>query len=162
VKIKDNKFLQLWLIFGIIAGFGAILFFAVTYLNSKVICDLDCKLKNEVNLVLVLLSLFGLFIGSLTYYFISEKYEKKITKMHKDANLTLRFFDGEDKSIIKAIIDRKGKTTQSEIAKDTGLSRVKISRSVKRLEDKRIIVKSPNGMTNNIEIESKLKDLFVE
>jgi len=162
MKLKDNKFLQLWLILGIIAGFGAVLFFAVTYLNSKVICDLDCKLKNEVNLILVLLSLFGLFIGSLTYYFISEKYEKKITKMHKHASLTLRFFDGEEKCIIKAIIDRKGKTTQAKLAKDTGLSRVKISRSLKRLEEKQIITKSPNGMTNIIEIETKLKDLLIE
>ena len=162
MKLRDNKFLQLWLILGIVAGFGAVLFFAVTYLNSNVICDLDCKLKHEVNLVLVLLSLFGLFIGSLTYYFISEKNEKKITKIHKDVNLTLRFFDGEDKCIIKSIVDCKGKITQSKLAKDTGLSRVKISRSLKRLERKQIITKSPNGMTNTIEIETKLKDLLIE
>jgi len=53
------------------------------------------------------------------YYCLDKKYEKKINNIQKDVDLTLKFFDGEDKCIIKAIIDRKGKTTQSEIFKDT-------------------------------------------
>ena len=160
--LKNNKFIQLWLILGIVAGFGAILFFAITYLNQKVLCDMNCRTRNEVSLILILLSLFGMFIGSLTYYFISEKYEKKIIKMHKDVSLTLRFLEGEERCIIKSIIDRNGRTTQTNIAKDTGLSRVKISRSLKKLEQKRIITKSPHGMTNTIEIEKGLKKLLVE
>ena len=160
-RIK-NKFFQLWLITGIIAGFAAVLFFSITYLNNKVLCDLNCRIQNEVTIIAILLSLFGMFVGSLTYYFISEKYERRITKIHKDVNFTLRFFDGEEKCIIKSIIDHKGKMTQSQLAKDTGLSRVKISRSLKKLEEKQIIVKNPNGMTNNIEIEEKLKSLLID
>lgn len=159
---KNNKFIQLWLILGIVEGFGAVLFFAVMYLNQKVLCDMNCRTKNEVSLILILLSLFGMFIGSLTYYFISGRYEKRITKIHKDISLTLRFLEGEERCIVKSIIDRAGRTTQSNIAKDTGLSRVKISRSLKKLEQKRIITKIPNGMTNIIEIEKSLRELLVE
>jgi len=162
IPVQKNKFFQLWLIIGIIAGFAAVLFFSITYLNNKVLCDLDCRIQNEVTIIAILLSLFGMFVGSITYYFISEKYERRIIKMHKDANLTLRFFDGEEKCIIKSIIDHKGKMTQSQLAKDTGLSRVKISRSLKKLEEKQIIIKNPNGMTNNIEIEEKLKNLLID
>ena len=161
INFRKNKFFQLWLIVGIVAGFAAVLFFSITYLNQKVLCDVNCRIQNEVSIVLVLLSLFGMFIGSLTYYFISEKYEKKITKIHKDANLTLRFLEGEEKCIVKAIIERKGKTTQAEIFKDTGLSRVKITRYLRKLEDRKIIVKSPNGMTNTIELEEELKSTLV-
>lgn len=162
ISLNKNKFFQLWLIIGIITGFLAVLFFTITYLNERVLCDIDCRLKNEVSIVLSMLSLFGVFIGSLTYYFISEKYEKKIVKIHKDITLTLRFLDGEEKSIVNSIIEKKGKIKQSDIAKNTGLSRVKISRSLKRLEQKNIITKIPNGMTNIIEIEEELRKILID
>jgi len=160
--MEKNKFFQLWLIIGIIAGFTAVLFFSIIYLNEKVLCDIDCRIQNEVSIVLVLLSLFGMFIGSLTYYFISEKYEKKITKMQKDISLTLKFLDSEEKSIMTSILYHKGKATQSEIARDTGLSRVKVFRNLKKLEKKGIIRKKPNGMTNTIELEEELEKVLIE
>jgi len=158
--IRNNKFIQLWLILGIIAGFASILFFTVTYLNQKVLCDIDCKIKNEVNLVLVLLSLFAMFIGSLTYYFISEKYEKKIIKIHHDVNLTLKFLEGNERAIINSLISHKGELTQSEIAKETGLSRVKIFRCLKNLEQRKLITKRPKGMTNTIILNDEIKSVF--
>jgi predicted transcriptional regulator len=159
-KIIQNKFIQMWLIIGIIAGFAAVIFFSITYLNERILCDMDCRAKNEVSLILVLLSLFGMFIGSLTYYFISEKYQKKIDRIHKDVNLTLRFLEGEERAIVNSIISRKGKINQSDLVKDTGLSRVKISRSLMRLEQKDIIKKSKNGMTNMVEMNKNLKRIF--
>ena len=159
---KKNKFFQLWLIIGIIAGFLVVLFFTITYLNNNVLCDVDCRIQNGVSLALISMSLFGMFVGSLTYYFISEKYEKQITKIQKDATLTLKFLDGEEKAIVKSILDHEGKTTQSEIARDIGLSRVKIFRSLKKLEEKGTIIKKPNGMTNSIELEEKLKKILIE
>jgi uncharacterized membrane protein len=160
-SIKKNKFFQLWLIIGIIAGFSTVLFFSITYLNNKLLCDIDCRIQNEVSLILVLLSLFGMFIGSLTYYFISEKYEKRITKMQKDANLTLKFLDEEERLIMSSILNHKGKINQSEIVRNTKLSRVKIFRGLKRLERKEIIVKKPNGMTNTIELKEELKKILI-
>jgi predicted transcriptional regulator len=159
-KIIQNKFIQMWLIIGIIAGFAAVIFFSITYLNERILCDMDCRAKNEVSLILVLLSLFGMFIGSLTYYFISEKYQKKIDRIHKDVNLTLRFLEGEERAIVNSIISRKGKINQSDLVKDTGLSRVKISRSLMRLEQKDIIKKSKNGMTNIVDMNKNLKRIF--
>ncbi len=161
-KIKKNKFIQLWLIIGIIAGFALIVFYSITYLNNKVLCDLDCRIQNETSLIVVLLSLFGMFIGSLTYYFISEKYEKKIVKIRRDAGVILKFLDKEEKLIINSLLKHKGKTTQSDISKDTNLSRVKIFRSLRKLENRGIIIKMPYGMTNIIEIEKELKDLLIE
>jgi uncharacterized protein YneF (UPF0154 family) len=158
--IRNNKFVQLWLILGIIAGFASILFFTVTYLNQKVLCDIDCEIKNEVNLVLVLLSLFGMFIGSLTYYFISEKYEKKIVKIHHDVNLTLKFLEGDERAIIKSLISHNGELTQSEIGKETGLSRVKIFRCLKNLEQRKLITKMPKGMTNTIMLDTEIRSVF--
>jgi hypothetical protein len=160
-SIKKNKFFQLWLIIGIIAGFSAVLFFSITYLNNKLLCDIDCRIQNEISLILVLLSLFGMFIGSLTYYFISEKYERKITRMQKDANITLKFLDSEEQKIINALLKHKGEMNQSEILQDTKLSRVKIFRILKRLEKKEIILKKPQGMTNKIILDEGIKQVLL-
>ena len=161
-RLKKNKFFQLWLVIGVTTGFAAVIFFSINYLNNNVLCSVDCKLKNEVALALVLLSLFGMFVGSLTYYFISDKYEKKITKIHQDASITLRFLYGEEKTILKSILAKGGSITQSCLVKDTGLSRVKVSRSLKYLESKNVIAKIPKGMTNVIELKSDLKNFFLD
>jgi len=50
--------------------------------------------------------------------------------------------------------------TQSEITRETKLNKVKISRELLKLEQKKIIKKSPNGMTNLISLNEELKELF--
>jgi membrane associated rhomboid family serine protease len=159
-----NKFIKLWLIIGIIAGFATIIFFAVNYLQKKVLCELHCVHRSEIIIALIAIGLFGLFIGSLTYYFISEKKEKEITKTHKEihkgAIITLNFLNAEEKKIMKAIIESKGNILQSKLSKKTGLTRVAISRHINALERKQIIQKKQAGMTNIIIMESHLKELF--
>lgn len=159
---KKNKFLQLWLIIGIIAGFASVVFFSITYLNEKLLCDLSCRSRNEVTLILILISLFGMFVGSFTYYFISEKYEKKLIKIHKDASKTLNFLDPDLKLILNTLISNKGVLTQSKLGIKTGLSRVKLSRLLNTLETKNIIKKTNQGYTNKIELEKDYKDIFLD
>ncbi len=161
MSIRKNKLVQLWLIVGVIAGFASILFFAVNYLNQNVLCDIDCELRNEVSLVLVLLSLFGMFIGSFTYYFISERYEKKIIKIHKDVSITLRFLEGDERLIMSSLVRNNGECTQSCITKESGLSRVKVSRCLKALEQRKLIIRSPKGMTNKVVLSDDLKQVFL-
>jgi hypothetical protein len=160
--MKKNNFMQLWLIISIIFGFAAIIYFVIVYLNNSILCNIDCRLKNEVNILLVLLSLFGVFIGSITYYIISEKYEKKITMIHRDANATLNFLESEERKIIRSIINKGGKSTQSEIVQNTGFTRVKVSRILIRLKEREIIKKYKTGMTNNIILEPKILQFFLD
>lgn len=155
-----NPLLKLWLIIGIASGFAALVFFLLTYLNEKVLCTLECRIKNEVTLILILLSLFGLFVGSTLYYFISERHRKEIVRINKDASATLTFLDTDCKRIIETLIKRNGSATQSEITKETRLNKVKISRELLKLEQKNITKKSPNGMTNLISLNEELKELF--
>ncbi|MFP4423984.1 MAG: helix-turn-helix transcriptional regulator [Candidatus Woesearchaeota archaeon] len=156
-----NHLLKLWLIIGIISGFAAIVFFILTYLNEEVLCNLDCREKNEVQLILILLSLFGLFVGSMLYYFISERYRREIRRINKDVNASLAFLEPDMRRIVESIIMRAGAATQADITKDTQLSRVKISRAISKLEQKGIVEKSQNGMTNIISLRKDLKELFV-
>lgn len=156
-----NNYLRFWLIVACIAGFTSILFFSLIYLNQQVLCDLQCRMRNEVTLVIVTLSLFGLFIGSLTYYLISERCEEKLKEIHKDNKLMLSLLEPDERKIIETLIDNEGKSSQSDIVKKTGISRVKVSRILKKLEQKGIIKKIQNGMTNTVEFEKEIKELFL-
>jgi len=159
--MAKNKFIQLWFIIGIITGFAAVIFFISTYLSNKVLCDVSCRVRNEVLISLILSSLFGVFIGSLTYYFISEKYEKKIIRIHKDISATYKFLGEDQRLVLKSIVGDKGKISQTKLVKDTNLSRVRVSRCLKQLEEKEIIEKSKIGMTNKIMLSKDLQDLFL-
>ncbi|MFP4112620.1 MAG: helix-turn-helix transcriptional regulator [Candidatus Woesearchaeota archaeon] len=157
-----NPLIKVWLIIGIASGFASMVFFLITYLNEKILCNLECRQKNEVILILILLSLFGLFVGSIIYYFVSERHRKEIIKINKDTSATLNFLEPDMKKIINSLIKRKGKATQSEITKDTQINKVKISRDLLKLEGKKIIKKTPNGMTNTISLNEELQELFIE
>lgn len=156
-----NNYLRFWLIVACIAGFTAILFFSLIYLNQQVLCDLQCRMRNEVTLVIVTLSLFGLFVGSLTYYLITERCEEKLKEIQRDNRIMLSLLEPDERKIIETIIDNEGKSSQSDIVKKTGISRVKVSRILKKLEQKGIIKKSQNGMTNIVELEKEIKELFL-
>lgn len=161
MNLVKNNYLRFWLIVACIAGFTSILFFSLIYLNQQVLCDLQCRMRNEVTLVIVTLSLFGLFIGSLTYYLISERCEEKLKEIHKDNKLMLSLLEPDERKIIETLIDNEGKSSQSDIVKKTGISRVKVSRILKKLEQKGIIKKIQNGMTNTVEFEKEIKELFL-
>ncbi len=161
---SKSKFVRLWLIIGIIAGFATVIFFITNYLQNEVLCELHCAQKNEITIALIAIGLFGLFIGSLTYFFITEKKEKEINEAYKETSkgaiVTLNFLNNEEKKIMKAIIESKEQIFQSKLPKKTGLTRVAISRHINALEKKQVVQKRQAGMTNLIIMESHLKELF--
>jgi uncharacterized membrane protein len=162
--IKSSRFFRLWLIIGIVAGFAGVVFFIITYLQKKILCEMSCTHSQAIVVSLILVALFGLFIGSLTYYFMSEKKEKEIIKVHKEVHkgaiITLNFLDTEEKKIMKAIIDRQGSILQSELVKKTDLTRVSISRNISSLVRKGVILKKASGMTNEIKLNNDLIELY--
>ena len=158
---NKKNLLTTWLVVAVISGFAAIIFFAITYLNNSAFCSMNCRLKNEVTLVLILLSIFGVFIGSLAFYLISGKYEKKIKTMNKDIKATFKFLEPEERIILKELIRNKGVSTQSSIAKNTTLNRVQVYRTLRSLENKGIIKKEDSGRTNKIILDKELKEIFL-
>ena len=164
MKKLHNKFVRLWLIIGIIAGFAAAVFFVINYLQNEVFCGEWCTYSQQVTFALILVALFGLFVGSLTYYFMSEKREKDITnvhkQVHKSAIATLGFLGIEERKIMKVIIKNNGSILQSKLPKETELSRVAVSRNISALEKKAIITKKQSGMTNTIFLNNELQELF--
>ncbi len=156
-----KKFLQLWLIIGIVAGFSTIIFFILNYLNTEVLCDVDCSIRNRVAAALIFSALLAMFAGSLTYYFISEKYEKRIVKLHKDMTAFYRFLPPDQRTVLKTLLVARGEMLQSELVRKTGLSRVKISRLLKMLEQKQILSLKEEGMTNRVILAKDVRNLLL-
>ena len=164
MKKIQSKFVRLWLIMGIVAGFAGVVFFIINYLQKKVLCEMTCNHSQAVVVSLILVALFGLFIGSLMYYFMSERREKELTNVHKEVHksalATLGFLGVEERKIMQVLIKNEGSILQSKVHKDTGLSRVIISRNISSLEKKGIIIKKHSGMTNILSLNKELQDLF--
>ncbi|MBI3035785.1 MarR family transcriptional regulator [Candidatus Woesearchaeota archaeon] len=64
----------------------------------------------------------------------------------------------DEKIAIGELEKNNGALTQSELVRNTGLSKVKVHRIVKRLESLGIVKKYPYGVTNKIKLEKILDD----
>ena len=64
----------------------------------------------------------------------------------------------EEKELIKVLETHEGVMTQKELVQESGMSKVRIHRVLKRLEAKKVITKYDYGMTKRIRLEKKLNE----
>ena len=74
----------------------------------------------------------------------------------------LNILDEDNKKVLMCLIENKGELSQSELTKILESNKVKISRIVAKMEEKGIIKKEKNGMTNKLFLNEEIKDLFVK
>ena len=60
----------------------------------------------------------------------------------------MKKLDAEEQKIIRLLEEKEGSTYQSDLIKETGHSKVKITRILDKLESKGILEKKRRGMTN--------------
>jgi len=105
----------------------------------------------------IIISLLGSIISILAGLslmdLLKKKERKELTKSVIDTMTT-----PEEKIVIKELEESSGELTQSELVKKTNLSKVKVHRIVKRLEQLKIVSKYPYGVTNKIKLEKYLED----
>jgi len=104
---------------------------------------------------IIIISLLGSIISilaGLSLMDLLKKKEKKgLTKSIIDTMTT-----PEEKLVIKELEEANGELTQSELVKKTKLSKVKVHRVIKRLEQLKIVNKYPYGVTNKIKLEKEI------
>ncbi|MBN2517947.1 MAG: MarR family transcriptional regulator [Candidatus Altiarchaeota archaeon] len=111
-------------------------------------------------MLIPILASTGLFVGSAVYYYLSD-YQKSNGDVKKDVSPLLRFLDNEERTVIEELVKNKGSLTQSGIVRGTGLNKVKVSRMLGDFEQRGLIKKRAEGISNVIELEEKLKELLV-
>ncbi|RLG52155.1 MAG: hypothetical protein DRN96_03480 [Thermoproteota archaeon] len=68
----------------------------------------------------------------------------------------------DERAILRVILDAGGSMLQKELPEATGLSKAKVSRVLKVLEEKGLVVKKPQGKTNIIVLSKSVAGLFQE
>ena len=82
--------------------------------------------------------------------------EKKEEEKKKEIDSDILMPD--EKTLIKILKEHEGSMTQKELVAESGLSKVKVHRVLKRLEAKKVVSKYEFGMTNRIRLEKELKE----
>jgi uncharacterized membrane protein len=120
-------------------------------------------------IVLILLSI------PITYYYISEKMEKKlnehvesfsriVNKSQNKNNLSyskkiLKFLSPIEQKIINLILDEK-EILQSQLSKSGHMTKLQAHRAVKNLEERKIVKTEHYGKTKKITLKKEFKKLL--
>ena len=142
----------------LLAGFIMAVSAASMYAQSHILEDTVCGCDFPIELIIPSLSSAGLLIGCLVYYFLSSQFR---VKEKKDIVPLLSLLESDQRKIIEQIASSGGSTTQSQLVKNTGLNKVKISRLLSDLQTKGVVKKESAGVTNKIELREELKEILV-
>ena len=153
-----KRFLTVVLI--IIAFVIAISFFYY-YLHQNYMTPSACTCTLPINWILAILTSLGVLVGMATYYYLSGTFQEEKEELNEEARKTLKFLGNDEREIVEELIDSGGKMHQSDIVKETGIDKVKVSRKLSKLENKGIITKEDSGMSNLISLKEPFLDLYV-
>ena len=93
-----------------------------------------------------------LLLGGISIWKLTR--EKEITSVKE--KLTSLLLLPEERLVIEELKKSKGTITQSQLVRNTGLSKVKTHRIVNKLSSKGIVKKYPYGLTNKIVLEKEV------
>jgi uncharacterized membrane protein len=139
----------------VIAGFIFGVSFSTLYAQVHISEGTACSCTLPIPLLIPTFSSLGVFVGSLVYYMLSPKIEKKEAK---DVRLLLDMLEPDEKAIIKRIIESKGEISQSKLSSEFG--KVKTFRVLEGLRLRGVIEKVPYGKTNKIRLSEKFVNIL--
>jgi len=157
---KEEELKNIMLAIAIIMGFVFIVSISIFYIKENYATTCSCN--TPINFIIITLTSLGVFIGVLTYYFLSNSFFKQKEKLFFDAEKTLNFLDLDERKIIEVLIKNKGSLAQNKLSKESKLDSVKLHRRLNNLENKEIILKQKKGMTNTINLKDEFKAIFIK
>lgn len=160
-RIRENNDLNnILLAVALIIGFIFFVSIAIYFIKDHY--SLSCGCTLSLPLVISILTSLGVFVGILTYYFLSKSFSKEKEKFFGNVEKTLNFLDQEEKEIISVLIKNDGEIPQNKLSKISKIDAVKLHRRLLGLESKEIINKVKKGMTNKIILNDDFKDIFIK
>ncbi len=155
-----NNLINFVIAISIIMGFLFISTFLVYYVREKYGAEDECRCTLPLSILVILLSSFGVLVGTFTYYFLDRSILRRKEKPD-GIEKTLDFLENEEKQILKKIIENNGQISQNKLSSALGIDSVKVFRRLSSMEKKGIIEKQKNGMTNTVMLKDSLKKLFL-
>jgi len=106
---------------------------------------------------MVLMGMFGVGSGLLMYALLNATLEKQKQVVKTNKDIIMKFLGSDERGILQLLLEKEGMTTQSEIARLPGMSRLKAHRAVKKLEGRGIIHIEKYGKINMIRLVEELR-----
>jgi uncharacterized membrane protein len=107
---------------------------------------------------MVVMGFFGVLSGLIVYSLLNATIEKQKQAVKTNMGIIMKFLSPEDRDVVLLLLEKGGMTTQSEIARLPGMSRLKAHRVVKKLEERGIIHVEKYGKINMIRVVDELKE----
>ncbi len=137
------------------------------YNEKQIVVDYEFVKKNNFVFYIIILIIILFFIGYLIFQ--RKIFKKRIEKIKNKVRKRKRESKGEilkkdftknlyedEKKIVEYLLEKKGNEAWTkEIFKDLGISKVKLSRKLRSLEQKELIKKIPYGNENKIRLLKK-------
>jgi len=101
---------------------------------------------------IVIISFLGTIITLLSGIALYNINKKKETQIVSDGWLE-KITDENDKKVISLLKENNGALTQSQLVKESGMTKVKMHRIIVKLESNKIIEKLKCGQTNKIKLK---------
>ncbi|PIZ50697.1 hypothetical protein COY27_06305 [Candidatus Woesearchaeota archaeon CG_4_10_14_0_2_um_filter_33_13] len=155
----------------LILGMALLMFFIVMSFNMAleeivnvscthgIACPMHSTLETQKAISYGLMSLLFL-VGAFIFFFMKEEtITKEIHTIHKEKSTEITSdkkkeiienADEEEKMILNLLLNNQGSVYQSDVIKETKLTKVKVTRILDKLEGKGIIERKRRGMTNVI------------
>jgi uncharacterized membrane protein len=99
----------------------------------------------------------GLFIGVLSYYLLSPRFERPAV----DKGKLLDFLERDEAAVMKVVLENKGEVPQAEIVRQTGLPKVKVFRVLQGLKARGIITKEQDKKVNIVRLSENMRKLLL-
>lgn len=108
---------------------------------------------------MVLMGIFGVGSGLVAYTIMNASIEKEKKMLQTNAGIIMKFLGPDERLVMGLMSSKEGMTTQSEISRLPGMSRLKAHRIVKKLEGRGIVHIEKYGKINLIRVVEELRGL---
>lgn len=155
----DRQVRTIILIASILLGFIFVVSFTALYVSDAIKNNNACGCVIPIPYMILLLSSLGLFVGSLSVYFLLAKFIREKKDFKRVLKLSLRFLEADEQKIVRALISSTGSLPQAKLDVATSLHRVRVHRAVEKLVSRGIVTKQRHGRTNTIVLADDFLDL---
>jgi len=161
-----NKNAKIVLGIAIIIGFvvlvGVLTFSYTTVMQGGQLNSISALIMEHHVEFMLLTSFLGILVGAGVYYLLKEEVAQKETDAVNSTMLLLKFLSEEEREIIILLSEKDGMTTQAEISKLPGMTRLKAHRLVDKMEKKGLIFVEKYGKVNMIRLVDELKIALIK
>ncbi len=149
---NPQKILLAVMIVGVVllGGYLYVLSCRDTLSSSELSCSTAQKVLPFVDAIPIVLFL-ALVAGAVVFYLLSPR---SPPSGFNDA--TLRFLSGDEKVIVRRLVEKQGEALQAELTQLEGMTKVRSHRAIRKLEKKGVVQVVQKGKTNIIRLSGDI------